>query len=60
VSDTMTCGMLRPLVIGNGENANGNDVFSRFKKYLAFQFNRTGFQHNDLVDLGNGAFFANV
>jgi len=60
----MMCGMknnvLRPMVIGNGENANGNDAFSRFKKYLAFQCNRTGFQHNDLVDLGNGAFFANV
>jgi len=31
----MMCGMknnvLRPLVVGNGENANGNDAFSRFK-----------------------------
>jgi len=26
--------VLRPLLVGNGENASGNDVFSRFKIFL--------------------------
>jgi hypothetical protein len=38
----MICGMknvLRPLVVGSGGNANGNDVFSRFKISFAVQKN---------------------